>query len=36
MPPINFRGDQIQGLMTDRLKDTHTAQKYFGPFTAKV
>lgn len=36
IPPINFRTDQIQGFMTDRMKDSNIAQRYFGPYTAKV
>lgn len=36
IPPINFRGDQTQGFMTDRMNDSHLAHKYFGPYTAKV
>lgn len=36
IPPINFKGDQIQGYMTDRLNDNHISHKYFGPYTAKV
>lgn len=36
IPPINFKGEQFQGYMTDRLNDNPIMHKYFGAYTTKV